>query len=341
MRISDSISLVEARLPGVMIRPQSFRPTFEKHAGKLCHGVVLHVTDPQLFRPVTTYLTLLALARQQAPAAFEFLSRAYEFETTIPAFDLLTGSDLARKALLEGAVKPALVAVMLANNETGVIQPIRKIAPMVREAGGLLLVDAAQALGRIPVDIADLDATYLVVSSHKAGGPQGAGALALAPGAPFRIARGGGGQERGRRPGTENVAAIAGFDSPAWNVGVNFSYPLGMRAARANYARAQLSMQQSLAQLKAQELSVSTEVINAGLAVENTYKQYEASQKSRQAAERNAEAQVTRFEVGMATNFEVVQAQQTLTQSRLNELSALIRYMNAVAEFERVQKVGR
>jgi cysteine desulfurase len=122
---------------------------------------------------------------------------------------------VALKALLEGAVKPALVAVMLANNETGVIQPIRKIAPMVREAGGLLLVDAAQALGRIPVDIADLDATYLVVSSHKAGGPQGAGALALAPGAPFRIARGGGGQERGRRPGTENVAAIAGFGAAA------------------------------------------------------------------------------------------------------------------------------
>jgi len=96
-------ALVEARLPGVMVRPQSFRPTFDKHSGKLCHGVVLHVTDPQLFRPVTTYLTLLVLARRQAPEAFEFLSRAYEFETQIPAFDLLTGSDAARKALLAGA----------------------------------------------------------------------------------------------------------------------------------------------------------------------------------------------------------------------------------------------
>jgi cysteine desulfurase len=114
-------------------------------------------------------------------------------------------------SLLDEAAKPALVAAMLANNETGVIQPIGKIAPMVREAGGFLLVDAAQALGRIPVDVGELDATYLVVSSHKAGGPQGAGALGLAPGAPFRITRGGGGQERGRRPGTENVAAIAGF----------------------------------------------------------------------------------------------------------------------------------
>jgi uncharacterized protein YbbC (DUF1343 family) len=96
-------ALNDARLPGVMIRPQSFRPTFEKHAGQLCHGVVLHVTDPRLFRPVTTYLTLIALARQQAPDAFQFRTGAYEFETTIPAFDLLTGSDAARLALLGGA----------------------------------------------------------------------------------------------------------------------------------------------------------------------------------------------------------------------------------------------
>ncbi len=106
---------------------------------------------------------------------------------------------------------PALVVVQLANNETGVIQPIAKIAAICRERGALLLVDAAQALGRMPVSIADLDATYLVLSSHKVGGPPGAGALVLAPGAPFKTTRFGGGQERGRRPGTENVAAIAGF----------------------------------------------------------------------------------------------------------------------------------
>ncbi|MGE0830694.1 MAG: cysteine desulfurase family protein [Hyphomonadaceae bacterium] len=118
-------------------------------------------------------------------------------------------------ALLAQAEKPALVALMLANNETGAIQPVAQAAALVREAGGLLLVDAAQALGRIPVNIADLDAAYLVVSSHKIGGPQGAGALILAPGAPFQIVRGGGGQERGRRPGTENVPAIAGFGAAA------------------------------------------------------------------------------------------------------------------------------
>jgi uncharacterized protein YbbC (DUF1343 family) len=96
-------SLVDARLPGVMIRPHSFRPSFEKHAGQLCHGVVLHVTDPRAFRPVTTYLTLLTLARAQAPDAFQFLTRAYEFESERLAFDLLAGSDAARNAILAGA----------------------------------------------------------------------------------------------------------------------------------------------------------------------------------------------------------------------------------------------
>lgn len=117
----------------------------------------------------------------------------------------------ALDGLLRAAKKPALVAVQLANNETGAIQPIARVAALCREHGALLLVDAAQAFGRIPVSIADLDATYLVVSSHKLGGPPGAGALALAPGAPFVIGRFGGGQERGRRPGTENGAALVGF----------------------------------------------------------------------------------------------------------------------------------
>ncbi len=113
-----------------------------------------------------------------------------------------------------------------------------------------------------------------------------------------------------------------------------------MRAAKANYARSVLSIDQSVAQLKAQELTISTAVINAGLAVENAYKLYQAAVKSREAAEKNAEASQVRFDNGMLTNFEVVQNQQTLTASRLSELSRLISYMNAVAEFERVQKVG-
>ncbi|HEX4477319.1 MAG TPA: DUF1343 domain-containing protein [Polyangiaceae bacterium] len=99
----------DAILPGVLVRPVSFRPTFEKHAGKDCHGVMLHVTDPASFRPLTTYLTLLALVRAQAPDAFAFRNTPYEFEHTRPAFDLLTGSPEAREALLAGASASALI----------------------------------------------------------------------------------------------------------------------------------------------------------------------------------------------------------------------------------------
>jgi cysteine desulfurase len=117
----------------------------------------------------------------------------------------------ALERILSEAPKPALIAVMLANNETGAVQPIAKIAALAREAGALLLVDAAQGIGRLPVSLVDLDASYLVISSHKLSGPPGTGALVLAPGAPFANTRFGGGQERGRRPGTENVPAISGF----------------------------------------------------------------------------------------------------------------------------------
>jgi len=135
------------------------------------------------------------------------------------------------------------------------------------------------------------------------------------------------------------LAAIGNFDTPAWNVSLNFSYPLGMESAKANYARQQLSLQQSEAQIKAQELDITTQVTNAGLAVENAYRQYLAAQASRAASELNAEAAQTRFDNGMATNFEVVQAQNSLRSARLSELNTIINYMNAVAEFDQIQRI--
>lgn len=105
-----------------------------------------------------------------------------------------------------------LVAIHLANNETGVVQPVAKIAGIVREAGGILVLDAVQAAGRIPLDISNGCADFLILSSHKIGGPKGAGAVVSAGGVlmPEPLIRGGG-QEHGHRAGTENVAAIAGF----------------------------------------------------------------------------------------------------------------------------------
>jgi cysteine desulfurase len=153
----------------------------------------------------------LIVGATEHDAVFEHAAKATNASRVAPVDANGVIDPEALEKLLTGAPKPALVCIQLANNETGVIQPIAKIAALVRTYGALLLVDAAQAFCRITVDIAALDATYLVVSSHKIGGPPGAGALILAPGAPFTIGRFGGGQERGRRPGTENAAAIAGF----------------------------------------------------------------------------------------------------------------------------------
>ncbi len=114
---------------------------------------------------------------------------------------------------------PALVCLMLANNETGTIQPVAAAAALCRHHGARLHMDAVQAAGRIPTDLRPLGAHSMALSSHKLGGPAGAGALLLAQDpetymdGPPLIA--GGGQERGRRGGTPPVAAIAGFAAAA------------------------------------------------------------------------------------------------------------------------------
>lgn len=116
-----------------------------------------------------------------------------------------------------------MVAIMLANNETGILQPVDEAAKLVQAAGGIFVVDAVQAAGRVAIDIEAIGADFLIISSHKIGGPKGAGAL---------ISRGevlmpkplihGGGQEKGHRSGTENVLAIIGFGAAAEAALVDF-----------------------------------------------------------------------------------------------------------------------
>ncbi len=111
---------------------------------------------------------------------------------------------------------PALVSVMLANNETGAVQPIQEVAGIVHAAGGLLHVDSIQIFGKMSFDINVINADLVTLSAHKVGGPKGVGALVLADGlAGFEPLIRGGGQELGRRAGTENVAGIAGFGAAA------------------------------------------------------------------------------------------------------------------------------
>ncbi|MBM3548195.1 MAG: cysteine desulfurase [Alphaproteobacteria bacterium] len=114
-----------------------------------------------------------------------------------------------------GDKTPTLVSVMLANNETGVIQPLADVIRIARAHGALVHTDAAQAAGRVPVDFLGLGADLMSISAHKLGGPQGVGALVIGERATVAPAIRGGGQERGRRAGTENVAGIAGFGAAA------------------------------------------------------------------------------------------------------------------------------
>src|SRR5438552_5918753 len=122
----------------------------------------------------------------------------------------LVDLDHLRAQLADGP--PALVSVMLANNETGAVQPIAEVARIVHEAGGLLHVDAIQAFGKISFDINSMGVDLVTLSAHKVGGPKGVGAVVLAEDVQgLEPLLRGGGQELGRRAGTENVAGIAGF----------------------------------------------------------------------------------------------------------------------------------
>lgn len=104
-----------------------------------------------------------------------------------------------------------LVCLMFANNETGVIQPVTEAADITHEKGGLIFVDAAQAVGKIPVNFVMADADLMAVTAHKFGGPVGVGALIAGPNLPLHPVMRGGGHEQNRRAGTHNVPAIAGL----------------------------------------------------------------------------------------------------------------------------------
>jgi len=119
--------------------------------------------------------------------------------------------DLTALADLLARERPALVSVMLANNETGVVQPVAEVTKLAKENGALVHCDAVQAPGKLDVDMATLGVDLLTLSAHKFGGPQGVGALVLAAGIEPRALLVGGGQERRWRAGTENLPGIVGF----------------------------------------------------------------------------------------------------------------------------------
>jgi cysteine desulfurase len=136
--------------------------------------------------------------------------------------------DLAKlSAILAANDEPALISIMLANNETGTTQPVAEAAAIAHAAGALLHCDAVQAAGRIPLDFQALGADLMSVSSHKMGGPTGAGALIVRDGLVIEPLLRGGGQEFSRRAGTENVAAITGFGAAAAAAGAELAEEQG------------------------------------------------------------------------------------------------------------------
>jgi cysteine desulfurase len=124
-------------------------------------------------------------------------------------------AEIAEHVLKDGVRRPALVALQMANNETGVLQPVAEVAEFARAHGLAMHSDAVQATGRVPVDFSALGLDTMAISAHKLGGPKGIGALIVRDHLDLVPLLRGGGQERRRRAGTENVAAIAGFGAAA------------------------------------------------------------------------------------------------------------------------------
>jgi outer membrane protein TolC len=138
---------------------------------------------------------------------------------------------------------------------------------------------------------------------------------------------------------SDTLSTLFNQRAPSWNFAANFSYPLGSSTADANLARARVQQRQTIAQARALELQIATEVTNAALLVESNRERLQAAQAARDLAEKRLEAEQSRFEVGLSTNFFVVQAQRDLRDSQNAELRALLDYRRAQVDFERVQEI--
>ncbi|MGE3275807.1 MAG: TolC family protein [Vicinamibacterales bacterium] len=134
------------------------------------------------------------------------------------------------------------------------------------------------------------------------------------------------------------LSLLANRDFPTWNLSVTMSYPIGGSNSQAQYARARVQQNQSIARLRALELQVATEVTNTALTVQSNLKRVEAAGAARELAQRRLEAEQSKFEVGLSTNFFVVQAQRDLADAENAELRALADYRKSLVNFERVQE---
>jgi outer membrane protein len=133
---------------------------------------------------------------------------------------------------------------------------------------------------------------------------------------------------------------IAHLDAPSWTVQLNVTYPLGMSSAKASLARARLQLEQTQAQVKQLELQVATEVTNIALQVRSNAEQIQAAAAARELAQKQLDAEQSKFEVGLSTNFQVVQAQRDLLAAQMTELQANLNYQKSLVDYERAQTTG-
>jgi cysteine desulfurase len=214
----EDAKAVIARFAGAPAHEIVFTSGATEAANLALAGAIEGALDQHAAERKTARITRLFVSAIEHPAVYVPAQRLAErvpgvrLEPLPVTPDGVLDTEALRVALREGKGR-ALVAVMAANNETGVIQPIAEVSRLAREAGALLLVDAVAAAGKIALDAALCD--YMVLSAHKIGGPQGAGALILAKEAPFAPQLVGGGQQGGLRAGTENLSGIAGFAAAA------------------------------------------------------------------------------------------------------------------------------
>lgn len=162
-----------------------------------------------------TEANALALAQAEGPVLVSAIEHSSVLEAMPDAVRVpVHGDGTLRLDALNDLLRmhrPALVSLMLANNETGVVQPVAEAADLVHAYGARLHIDAVQALGKLPLSLPALGADFLTFSAHKLGGPPGVGALLTAPGIDLKPVQRGGGQEHRHRAGTENLPGIVGF----------------------------------------------------------------------------------------------------------------------------------
>ena len=146
----------------------------------------------------------------------------------------------------------------------------------------------------------------------------------------------------GEVPGSylDALSSLFGRKYPSWTMQVNVSYPIGGSSAEASAARTKLLISQNEAQIRASELTVATEVTNAALQVQNNVEGLAAARAARELSQQRLDAEASRFEVGMSTNYQVVQAQRDLRDAQNSELRALLNYRKSLVEFDRVQQAG-